>query len=115
MGSWTFMESLSQRQGAMSRMAFPPDLESNMRRFFVMMSLVALSACGGQPTEAEAPVEQTPMAEEAGPEAQSATPTCTSGDSWACYCATFKTFETCRAAQLRRCVWAYNRCSPTYE
>ncbi|QAT83636.1 hypothetical protein EJ065_2050 [Corallococcus coralloides] len=84
-----------------------------MRRFLVMMSLVALSACGGQPTEAEAPVEQPPVTEETG--AQSATPTCTSGDSWACYCATFKTSDTCRAAQLRRCVWAYNRCSPTYE
>ncbi|RKH11459.1 hypothetical protein D7V97_11060 [Corallococcus sp. CA053C] len=81
-----------------------------MRRFFVMMSLVALSACGGPPTEAEAPV-----AEESGPGAQSITPTCTSGDTWACYCAQFKTSDTCRSAQLRQCVWSLNRCTPTYE
>ncbi|CAM3052843.1 hypothetical protein G4177_33365 [Corallococcus sp. ZKHCc1 1396] len=86
-----------------------------MRRFFVMMSLVALSACGGQPTEAEVPMEQAPVAGEMGPEAQSQTPACTPGNTWECYCAQFRSFETCRQAPLRQCVWAYNRCSPTYE
>jgi hypothetical protein len=76
-----------------------------MRRFFVVMSLMALSACGGSPAE-----ESAPAAEER--EAQAG---CTSGDSWACYCAQFKTSDTCRQANLRRCVWAYNKCSPTYE
>ncbi|NMO23591.1 hypothetical protein HPC49_53775 [Pyxidicoccus fallax] len=85
-----------------------------MRRFFVMMSLVVLSACGGQPPAEEAPAaEQTPAAGESGE--VDATALCTSGDTWACYCAQFKTADTCRAAQLRSCVWAYNRCTPTYE
>lgn len=53
------------------------------------------------------------MAEEAGPGAQSLSPTCTSGNSWECFCGQFKTYETCRPNQS--CVWAYNRCSPTYE
>ncbi|RKG78153.1 hypothetical protein [Corallococcus terminator] len=86
-----------------------------MRRFFVMMSLVALSACGGQPTEAEAPAEPAAEVGESGPGAQSLGPSCTSGNSWECYCAQFRTFDTCRQAPLRQCVWAYNRCSPTYE
>ncbi|MFP2906269.1 hypothetical protein ACLESD_14620 [Pyxidicoccus sp. 3LFB2] len=85
-----------------------------MRRFFVMMSLVALSACGGQPPAAEeTPVEQTPATEESGTGAQSAGPTCTSGNAWECFCGQFRTYDTCRPN--RSCVWAYNRCSPTYE
>ena len=88
-----------------------------MRRFFVMLSLVVVSACGGQPTAEEAPAaEQAPVAGEASEASEvDATALCTSGDSWACYCAQFKTADTCRSAQLRRCVWAYNRCTPTYE
>jgi hypothetical protein len=82
-----------------------------MRRFVVMASLLVLSACGGQ----EAPAEGAPVNEEAGDtSAMSATGgTCTSGNSWECFCAKYKTYETCR--QVSSCVWAYNKCSPTYE
>lgn len=85
-----------------------------MRRFVVMLSLVVVSACGGQPTADEVPAaEQAPAAGEASD--VESTALCSSADTWACYCAQFKTADTCRQAQLRRCVWAYNRCTPTYE
>ncbi len=86
-----------------------------MRRFIMMASLLVLSACGGQPGVDEAPVEQAQVSEESGAtSARSETgTTCTTGNSWECFCAKYKTAETCR--QVSSCVWAYNRCSPTYE
>jgi hypothetical protein len=84
-----------------------------MRRFFVMVSLAVLSACGGPPPAEEAAAEQAPVADEASVGATGATPTCTSGNAWECYCGQFRTAETCRTE--RSCVWAFNRCSPTYE
>lgn len=83
-----------------------------MRRFFVMASLLVLSACGGQPGADESSAEQAPVADEVSATSQYPTG-CTSGNSWECFCAQFKTFDTCRAQ--RSCVWAYNKCSPTYE
>ncbi len=84
-----------------------------MRRFFVMVSLAVLSACGGPPAVDEAPAEQAPVADEAAVDAMSGTPSCTSANAWECFCAQFRTADTCRP--VRSCVWAYNRCSPTYE
>jgi hypothetical protein len=82
-----------------------------MRRFIVMASLLVLSACGGQPAVEEAPAEGAPVTEEAG--ATGATSLTCTGNSWECFCAQYKTYDTCRAQ--RSCVWAYNKCSPTYE
>ena len=83
-----------------------------MRRFFVMMSLVALSACGGQPPAEEAPAEQQPAAGDV-----SATATCSSANAWECFCAQYKTSTTCNQASQGNwhCVWVNNKCEPTYE
>lgn len=83
-----------------------------MRRFFVMMSLVALSACGGPPSSEAAPAEPAQESGDVG-----ATALCSSANAWECFCAQYKTSTTCNQASQGswHCVWVNNRCEPTYE
>jgi hypothetical protein len=93
-----------------------------MRRFFVMASLVFLTACGGPPTD---PTSTEPSASEeaqtsgsaAADEVSAASGTPGPGSCGLlppreCFCAQYKTAATCNATRV--CVWNYN-CQPTYE
>ncbi|MCY1023426.1 hypothetical protein [Pyxidicoccus sp. MSG2] len=83
-----------------------------MRRFVVLVSLLGLSACGGVES---AESEQAALSE-TGQEL------CT-GNTWECFCATYKTQATCTQASSPNgwhCYWqsataTAGRCLPTYE
>ncbi|WP_163994828.1 hypothetical protein [Pyxidicoccus caerfyrddinensis] len=93
-----------------------------MRQFFVMASLVFVTACGGPPNEQtatepsvseEAPTSGSATADDVS--AASVTPgpgSCGLLPPRECFCAQYKTAATCNASGA--CVWNYN-CQPTYE
>lgn len=81
-----------------------------MRRLLLAVSLLSLTACGGDMNAEEA---QAPAAVQ-GETSSELSIGCT-GNSWECFCGQYKTQATCPSAS--RCYWDPNRvrCMPTYE
>ncbi|QRN98952.1 hypothetical protein JRI60_07950 [Archangium violaceum] len=87
-----------------------------MRRFILVAALLGLTACGGEEMpleEAPALVSEARAGQVAEPASAEANAIICTGSSWECYCNSLKTEERCRT--VPSCVWAFNKCSPTYE